>query len=137
VIYAVEKAREKRVNNLGGYISRCCHRFAYKFLCDDHVVKIPRMTAWRRKKLGLEAEFTNIEHLNGHTPTVRHGSSMYDLRDLIQSAAIDEVDKEILRLRSMGYNDEEVGQMLEPRRKKSYVAVRRQRMYETVEAQLT
>lgn len=131
VTYAVKKARAKLVDdNITAWIVSCCHRFAYRFLCRESMV--PRITIWKRKQRGLTTEVKGVVPLppSNHLPAKYQQTSM-EVMELITMSAESDLDREIIDLRSQGYNDREIAEKL--RVSNSYVARKRAEIRERFE----
>lgn len=126
IAYAIETAREKlEDDNITGWIIANIRRFLRQFYERDHIVRTPARTYHHKKTHGVEMVTTSVITMddreinaganNRKASTyhrIRNVSGGYsDLREILDKSARDEVDRDILKLRSQGYNDVEISSM--------------------------
>lgn len=106
--------------HLGRWILSCIHKMINKFRTCDHLVLVPPRTIYKEKTKGNDLRF-QWHDMPGHK--VHRDPKTLEVNELLARASKDGHDEEIINLRSQGYNDREIADMMNV--SKSYVHKKR------------
>lgn len=106
LFHAIYKAPEKlKDNNIAPWIASCVHRY-----CGEEVINILKKSVCSYSSLKRGRLSAIFEPLNSDYEQKRDFSQ--ELKECIESLAIDDLDLSIIKLRIEGYTDEDISQII-------------------------
>jgi RNA polymerase sigma factor (sigma-70 family) len=129
LVKALTQAKEKLVDDeITPYLASAMHSMCRRFQAKERVFGLTASQRWRRKQAGKDLPTTipiPLEVVDQkYCRKPRGKESIRDLKELLEHSALDEVDRQIIQLRSESYNDREISEILGC--SNSYVFNRRQ-----------
>lgn len=114
IAYAIKHAEERLEDqNIAAWIIYQIKAHIQRFRRTDHTVPVPPSTYSKAKREGRALPVAPAVHALGSSqePCSTLGN-LYELRDILQLCARDLIDREIIRLRSHRYTDEEIAEKM-------------------------
>ncbi len=111
VVYALDKAREKlKDDNLQAWIISCIISHCRRFRARDHMAPVPPTTYLVRAKKGLKTHniiFVDVKN-PGEDRYFKSRIATSAIKETLDLAAEDDMDRQIIKYRLEGYNDREI-----------------------------
>lgn len=111
IAYAIKHAEQRLEDqNIAAWIIYQIKAHIQRFRRTDHTVPVPPSTYSKAKREGRPLPVAPAVHALGQSEPCSTIPNVYELREMIYLCARDDEDREIIRLRSQGYNDVEIAQ---------------------------